>query len=205
MKRIGKESFIKGLRFAINIALVLQFIGLIVGIIAFILLLTKGQQGVVNNHDTQVATISSSIANVMIALQNPNLGDHIEFISSRFNLFVLIYGLLLMTAFILVTLQLRFIFKSFSHDGYFDQSNPKRIKKIAIIIFTWVIVDYVLRFIPQIIIPSYFISSSVGLHSLRSGLFGFDLKLLIVSIIIYVLSIVYEFGNKLKEETSLTI
>jgi len=205
MKRIGKESFIKGFRFAINIALVLQFIGLIVGIIAFILLLTKGQPGVVNNHDTHVATISSSIANVMIALQNPNLGDHIEFISSRFNLFVLIYGFLLMTALILVTLQLRFIFKSFSHEGYFDQSNPKRIKKIAIIIFTWVIVDYVLKFIPQIIIPNYFISSSVGLHSLSSGLFGFDLKLLIVSIIIYVLSIVYEFGNKLKEETSLTI
>lgn len=209
MKKIGKESIIKALRYAIDFALVLQFIGLIFGVVTLIGLLTKGQSGIVSNNDSHFATMSSGIGNVMIALQNPNLGEHIEFISSRFHMFVLLYGFILVIALTLITFQLRFIFKSFSHEGYFNQSNPIRIKKIAIIIFIWVIVDYALRFIPQIIIPDYFISSSVGLNSFshggRFGLLGFDVKMLIVSIIIYMLSIVYKFGNNLKEESSLTI
>jgi hypothetical protein len=209
MKKISKESIIKVLRYAIDFALVLQFIGLIFGVVTLIGLLTKGQSGIVTNNDSHFATMSSGIGNVMIALQNPNLGEHIEFISYRFNMFILLYGFLLVIALILITFQLRFIFKSFSQDGYFDQSNPGRIKRIAIIIFIWVIADYGLRFIPQIIIPDYFISSSVGLNSFRHGghfgLFGFDLKMLIVSLIIYMLSIVYKFGNNLKEEVSLTI
>jgi hypothetical protein len=209
MKKISKESLIKVFRYSIDFALALQFIGLIFGVVTIIEILIKGQSGIVSNTESHFATMSSDIGNVMIALQNPNLGDHIEFISYRFHMFILLYGFLLVIALILITFQMRLIFKSFNHQGYFDQSNPRRIKKIAIIILIWVISDYVLRFIPQIIIPDYFISSSVGLNSFSHGghfgLFGFDLKLLTVSIIIYMLSIVYKFGNNLKEETSLTI
>jgi hypothetical protein len=209
MKKIGKESIIKVLRYAIDFALVLQFIGLIFGVVTIIVLLTKGPSGIVTNNDSHFATMSSGIGNVMIALQNPNLGEHIEFIGYRFHMFILLYGFMLVIALMLITFQLRFIFKSFSHEGYFDQSNPRRINRIAIIIFIWVIADYALRFIPQIIIPDYFISSSVGLNSFSHGghfgLFGFDLKMLTVSIIIYMLAIVYKLGNNLKEESSLTI
>lgn len=209
MKTFKRKSIIKSLNYVLDATLIIQGIVVVFGIITLIGLIFKNQSSITDYGDSKFATMSSGIGNVMIAIQNPDLSQHMDYISQRFQLFILIYGFMMLFAIILITLQIRSIFISFRLDKYFDPLIPLRIKKIALIIFAWVIVDYALRYIPQIIIPDYFISSSMGLNSFNHGssygIFGFDLKMLIVSIIIYILSIVYKIGNNLKEETSLTI
>jgi hypothetical protein len=209
MKTNSKLLFIKGLKYAIDLVLILQFVAIIIGIITTIELTRKNPSDIVSNNKTTSATMSSPINNVMIAFSNPDLGNNIESIKKQFYISIFLIGLISIIALILITLQFKYIFKSFSQEDYFYPSNSIRIKKIAIIIFVWVIADCAIRYIPEIIIPPHVISSSIGLNSFSHGgsygMFGFNLKMLIVSIIIYMLSIVFKYGNNLKEESSLTI
>lgn len=209
MKKISKKFVIKGLKYAIDLALVLLLIGVIVGVVTVIDLFKENPPNVGGTYDFNGATMSSPINNIMISLQNSNLGKNLEFVQHKFQMLFFLCGFINVIALILVTLQLKYIFKSFSQEDYFYTSNSIRIKKIATIIFIWVIADYAIRFIPEITILHNFISSSIGLNSFRhgviNGIFEINLKMLIVSIIIYLLSIVFSYGNNLKEETSLTI
>lgn len=209
MKKISKKFIIKGLKYTIDLALVLLFIGVIAGVVTTVFLFKENPTNIGGNYNFNGATISSPINNVMVSLQNSNLGKSLEFVQHKFDIFFLQCGFINVIALILVTLQLKYIFKSFSQEDYFYASNSMRIKKIAIIIFIWVIADYAIRFIPESTILHNFISSSIGLNSFRNGvingIFELNLKMLIVSIIIYMLSIVFNYGNNLKEEFSLTI
>lgn len=205
MKKFGSGSIVNFIRFAINSALILEFTGLIYYLVSIAVHLAKGQPAVSAQIETNVGTLSSGIANVMITLQNPNLGEHVGFIKERFSLFVFIYGLFMIVALVLVTFQLRSIFKAYDIKDSVDQANPGKLKNISIIILIWVLVDFVLRFIPQYIIPNYFITSSIGLNSFHHDLYRIDFKLLTISVLLYLLSVAYEYGNRLKEENSLTI
>ena len=146
---------------------------------------------------------------MMIALSNPDLGKYIQTIDRKIEIFWDLSRLVNVILLTLITLQFRYIFRSFSPEDYFNQSNPERIKRIAIIIFIWALADSALRYIPGIIIPDYLIYSSIGLNSLHHGysygIFGINIKMLTVALIIYMLSIVFKYGNNLEEETSLTI
>ncbi len=106
-------------------------------------------------------------------------------------------------------MQLNFIFKSFNKEDYFDNSNSKRIKIIALIVFLWAVADNLIHILPGIVIPNDFIQTSHGLISfekgITKGIMNLNFKLVIISILIYALSIVFKYGNELKEETSLTI
>ena len=146
---------------------------------------------------------------MMIALSNPDLGKYIQTIDRKIEIFWDLSRLVNVILLTLITLQFRYIFRSFSPEDYFNQSNPERIKRIAIIIFIWALADSALRYIPGIIIPDYLIYSSIGLNSLHHGysygIFGINIKMLTVALILYMLSIVFKYGNNLEEETSLTI
>ncbi len=209
MKTISKEIIIKGLKYTMDLVLVLLFIGLIAGVFTGIDLFKEKPQSVGGTYLFNGATMSSSINNVMISLQNSKSGVSLESIKHKFDMFIFLCGIINIIAILLVTLQLRQIFKSFSNEDYFFPSNSIRIRNIAIVIFIWVIADHIIRFIPEFIFPHNIISSSIGLNSMRDGnigaIFGVNIKMLIVSFIIYALSIVFSYGNTLKEETSLTI
>jgi hypothetical protein len=209
MKKNGKESIIKGLKYAIDLALVLLFIGIIGGFVTAIYLFNEKPPIIGGNYNFNGATISSPLNNIMVSLQNSNLGKSLEIVQFKFDIFFLLCGFINVIALILIGLQLRFIFKSFSLEDYFCQSNSKKIRNIAIVIFIWVIVDYLVRFIPDFTSLHNFISSSIGINTFRYGIVmgieGINFKILIVSIIIYMLSIVFSYGNNLKEESSLTI
>lgn len=209
MKNIPENSTIKGLKYIIDLTLILQFIGVIAAIVSLTFLLMKSPTDVATKKDSSTMTMSSPVNGIMMAFSNPNLAENLPSIKNRFNICCNLCGLINIIALILITLQLRDIFKTFSQTDYFNQSNAIRIRKIAAILFIWVIADYSIRFIPGIIIPHYFVSSSIGVNSFRhgvlNGIFGFNLKILIVSIIIYVLSYVFNYGNKLEEESTLTI
>jgi hypothetical protein len=208
MKKIGKEIIIKGLKYTIDLILVLLFIGIIAGVFTAIDLIKENPQSANGTYLFNGATISSSVNNVMISLQNSKSGMSLESVQHKFHMFIFVCGVINYIAFLLVTLQLRQIFNSFSREDYFFPSNSIRIRNIAIVIFIWVIADHITRFIPGITM-SYIISSSIGLNSFHDGIIGvvlgINLKMLIVSFIIYALSIVFSYGNTLKEETSLTI
>jgi hypothetical protein len=208
MKTFRKESVIKVFRYAIDLALILLFAGLIYVIFNLVSLSLKNPADE-SPSDTTMASMSSPPNNIMMSFSNPNLGQNIAYIEKKFFIFCELCGLINAVALILITFQLKYIFKSFNLEDYFNPLNSARIKKIAIIIFIWVIADYFIRFIPDLTIPTYFIHSSIGVNSFRNGfifaIFGFNLKMLMVSIIIYILSIVFKYGNNLKEETSLTI
>jgi hypothetical protein len=209
MKKISKEIIIKGLKYTIDLVLVLLFIGIIAGVFTGIDLFKEKPQSVGGTYLFNGATMSSSINNVMISLQNSNSGVSLESVKHKFNMFIFFCGIINFIAFLLVTLQLKQIFNSFSKEDYFFPSNSLRIRNIAIVIFIWVIADFLIRFIPEIILPHNIISSSIGLNSFRDGIvgaaFGINLKMIIISAIIYLLSVVFSYGNTLKEETSLTI
>lgn len=209
MKKIRKEIIIPGLKYTIDLVLALLFIGVIAGIFTGINLFKEKPQSVGGTYIFNGATMSSPINNVMISLQNGKSGVTLESIEHKFDKFIFLCGIINFITILLVTLQLRQIFKSFSNEDYFFPSNSIRIRNIAIVIFIWVIADHIIRFIPEFMWPHNIISSSIGLNSMRDGIigavFGINLKMLIVSFIIYVLSIVFSYGNTLKEETSLTI
>jgi hypothetical protein len=208
MKKIGKKIIIKGLKYTIDLILVLLFIGIIVGVFTAIDLFKENPQSGDGTYIFNGATMSSSINNVMISLHNSKSGVSLESVQHKFHMFIFVCGVINYIAFLLVTLQLRQIFKSFSREDYFFPSNSIRIRNIAIVIFVWVIADHIARFIPWFTMP-YIISSSIGLNSFHDGIIGIvlgiNLKMLIVSFIIYALSVVFSYGNTLKEETSLTI
>jgi hypothetical protein len=209
MKKIRKEIIIKGLKYTIDLVLVLLFICIIAGVFTAIDLFKENPQSVGGTYLFNGATMSSSINSVMISLQNSKSGVSLESVQHKFHIFIFVCGVSNFIAFLMVTLQLKQIFNSFRREDYFFPSNSKRIRNIAIVIFIWVIADHIIRFIPDITMPHNIISSSIGLNSMRDGIIGavlgINLKMLIVSFIIYVLSIVFSYGNTLKEETSLTI
>jgi len=153
------------------------------------------------------ASISSPADDLMIALSNPNLSKYIHSIRKNFFIFCDVYSLINLITLILITMQLKYIFKSFNRDDFFNPKHAQRIRAIAVIIFMWVIFDYLLRFTPVMFISHYCncIYSNIGINSFRDcftyGIMGFNLKLLLVSIIIYVLSFVFKHGSKLQEES----
>lgn len=208
MKTITKESVIKGLRYTLDLALIIQFMGLIYVIINIITLSLKNPADDVIN-DTTIASMSSPPNNIMISFSNPELGNYLPSIERTLFLFIGVLGLINIIALILITLQLKFIFRSFSKEDYFNPLNVLRIRKIAIFIFIWVLVDYGIRFIPDMIIPQYTIHCMLGVNTFRAGILvgleGFNIKMLLVSVIIYMLSIAFSYGYNLKEESSLTI
>jgi hypothetical protein len=206
MKPICKESLIKGLIILLDLSLIILFIGVIIFISGLIFIMPLDISG---NDGPTIGSMSSPLYNVLITLSNTNLAQNIQSIQNKFFLFCNLCGLVNVIALILITLQLKFIFKSFSLKDYFNTSNSLRIKKISIIILIWAIADYAVRFLPGLTISGYFIQSSIGVNSFKhgiiQGLIGFNFKMLMTSIIIYFLSIVFKYGNELKEETSLTI
>ena len=209
MKKISKKIIVKGLKYTIDLVLVLLFIGIIAGVFTAIDLFKENPQSVGGTYLFNGATMSSPINNVMVSLQNSNSGVSLESVQHKFHMFIFFCGISNFIAFLLVTLQLKQIINSFSMEDYFFPSNSIRIRNIALVIFIWVIVDFIIRFTPEIMMPHNIISSSIGLNSLRDGIigaaFGINLKMIIVSAIIYLLSVVFSYGNTLKEETSLTI
>lgn len=208
MKALSKEFIIKGLRISIDLALIIQIIGVVFLILALITTIPLDSSG---NFAPPDPTMSSPLNGVLITLSksNLNLAGNIQTISNEFFLFCFLCNLINVVALILITLQLRYIFKSFALADYFNSSNSIRIKKMALIILIWAFVDYAIRFLPDQTIIGNFITSSIGVNSFKhgiiQGLIGFNLKMLVTSILIFFLSIVFKYGNKLQEESSLTI
>jgi hypothetical protein len=209
MKKISKDFVIKSIRYAIDFILILQFVVIIGTVFSIVRQSVKNQSEIVSNTGTDHATISSPFNNIMIALSNPELGKYLNTILRKMDIFWDLCRLVNVILFTLITLQFRYIFRSLSPEDYFNRSNPERIKRIAIFIFIWALADSALRYIPGIIIPDYLIYSSMGLNSLHHGysygIIGINTKMLTVALIIYMLSIVFKYGNNLKEESSLTI
>jgi hypothetical protein len=209
MKKIGKEFIIKGIRYAIDFILILQFIVIVGTVFSIVRQSVINRSEIVANKETDHATISSPFNNIMIALSNPDLGKYLNTIVGKMDIFWNLCRLVNIILLTLITVQFRYIFRSFNPEDYFNQSNPERIKRIAVIIFIWALADSALRYIPGTIIPDYLIYSSIGLNSFPHGnsygILGINTKMLTVSLIIYMLSIVFKYGNSLKEESSLTI
>jgi hypothetical protein len=208
MKKIRKESLLKGLRYTIDLALILEFIGLVYVIFQIVTLSTKNPVNDVIN-ETTVASISSPPNNIMISFSNPELGKYLPSIEKTLYKFFNYCGLVNVIVLILITLQLKYIFKSFTTEDYFNPSNSIRIKKIAIVIFIWVLVDYAIRFYPLTVLPHYTVHCTLGLNTFSAGVLigleGLNIKMLLVSLIIYMLSIVFSYGHNLKEESTFTI
>jgi hypothetical protein len=208
MKKIRKESLLKGLRYTIDLALILEFIGLVYVIFQIVTLSTKNPVNDVINEAT-VASISSPPNNIMISFSNPELGKYLPSIEKNLYKFFNYCGFVNVIVLILITLQLKYIFKSFTAEDYFNPSNSIRIKKIAIVIFIWVLVDYAIRFYPLTVLPHYTVHCTLGLNTFSAGVLigleGLNIKMLLVSLIIYMLSIVFSYGHNLKEESTFTI
>lgn len=109
----------------------------------------------------------------------------------------------------LVVLQLSLIFKTFPSRIFQTAKNSIRVKYIALIIFTWSITDYIVRFYPSKAIPEYLFYSSYGVNTFSPGLLtshrNINLSLLFVAMLIYFLSIAFKRGSELQGEANQTI
>src|ERR1035437_2409030 len=119
MKKIGKKFVSKGLKYTIDLVLVLLFIGVIAGVVIAVELFKENPPNIGGNYDFNGATISSPLNNIMISLQNSNLGKSLEFVQYKFHMFFFLCGFINVIALVLVTLQLKYLFKSFSQEDYF--------------------------------------------------------------------------------------
>src|SRR5664280_1223010 len=104
MKKISKKIIIKGLKYTIDLVLVLLFIGVIAAVFTAIDLFKENPQSVGGTYIFNGATMSSSINNVMISLQNSSSGVSLESVKYKFNIFIFFCGIINFIVFLLVTL-----------------------------------------------------------------------------------------------------
>jgi hypothetical protein len=114
---------------------------------------------------------------------------------------------------ILITLQLRRLLNAFKKEIIFEPINVKRIKIISSLIFLYVVFDFVFTLFRQYLGVDLgdFSGAMVrkmpitDIFTIKSIISAINFKLLFVSIVIYIIARVFQIGNDLKEETTLTI
>lgn len=109
----------------------------------------------------------------------------------------------------LITLQIRKLINSFKRESFFELKNVKGIQTISLLLLLYVIVDIVLiQFNPNrnpVGLISEFTGNLSVLDSILSIILTINYKVLFLSAVIYVISIVFKEGYELKEQTNLTI
>jgi hypothetical protein len=189
MKTFGKNSISSVLRIAIDIMLISEVLTLLFMLIPFITKLN-----IIYGHSP---------------LHNGPIHDESGIKMLLFNEFSkFIFGLVA----ILITLQLRKLITAFKKEIIFGVKNVKRIKVISVLLFFYVIADFIVTLFKQYLVihfadfPGRLEKVPISdIYTFRGILSIIDFKLLFVSVVIYIIACVFQAGNDLEEETTLTI
>lgn len=107
----------------------------------------------------------------------------------------------------LITLQLRKLINAFNKESFFELKNTKRIQNIALLLFSYVLLDFVLsQFNPNRHNSVKLFTESIPvINAFLNFIIAFNFKMLFLSAILYVISYVFKYGYELKEQSTLTI
>jgi hypothetical protein len=127
--------------------------------------------------------------------------------SGKIMLFAMISHFIFGIISFLITLQLRKLINAFRKEAFFEPKNAKRIQNIALFLFLYVILDFALsQFNPN---RRYTVELFTGnlpiANTFLNFIIAFNFKMLFLSAIIYVISLVFKYGYELKEQTTITI
>jgi hypothetical protein len=189
MRTFGKNSISSVLRIAIDIMLITEVLTLLFMLIPFI-----SKLNIIYGHGP---------------LHNGPIHDESGIKILLFNEFSqFIFGLVA----ILITLQLRKLINAFKKEIIFGVKNVKRIKTISVLLFIYVIADFIVTLLKQYLFihfadfPGRIEKVPISdIYTFRGILSTINFKLLFVSVVIYIIACVFQAGNDLKEETTLTI
>ncbi len=111
---------------------------------------------------------------------------------------------------ILLLLQLSALISMLNRETVFLSENLKCIRRMALILLIWVVVDFLLYQSIQFFIPDYLVEDSINYVPLneeffRSILMETDHKMLLGAFAFYVISVVFKEGYQLKEQADYTI
>ncbi len=204
------QKVLNAIKVIINAALVLQLV-LLIAVSVSIFTVGSKYPDLSNRTEPCSQLVSLSANNISIVLNNEKLED-CEYSANIIISFMKYTRVSLLIKFLfslLIIFQISLIFRTFPNNIFRSLKNSNRVRNISFLILAWVIIDFIVRFYPGTVIPTYLIYSSSGLLSLKSGflhsLAGLNFNFLFIAVIMYFLSLVFEKGTVLQEESSLTI
>ena len=119
-------------------------------------------------------------------------------------LFMYISIILFLIIAFFVTLQLRKLLSSFNKETFFEPVNVRRIQNISILLFSYVIISYLLTvFDPSATFKQHMPNELINAFAIFTK--GLDIKTLFLATVIYIISHVFKKGCELQDQTNLTI
>jgi hypothetical protein len=125
-------------------------------------------------------------------------------------LFDIIYRSVFLFLFVAILFQLKSLLLAIKEKTFFRIKNLHIIRNLSIIVGFWVIIKLILYEILPLFIPVNHIEESINFTTINESIIesiisALDFKMIFVSIILYVVSILFKEGYSLKEEANLTI
>jgi hypothetical protein len=107
-------------------------------------------------------------------------------------------------------IQLRKLLYSIIQKPFFINNNLRVVKNISLLLFTWVMIDFLLYqsvqfFIPLSLVQDNYNYIPVNKGFLASFIFSVNYSLLLAAFSFYVISVVFKEGLELKEQSDLTV
>lgn len=142
-----------------------------------------------------------------ILQNNPTL---LQKINTNIFIYDLIGRIIFLILMLLILFQLKKLIIAILGKTFFEKSNILIIRNLSILVGMWVLSHFVMYQIIPLFIPVDLIIESINFITMNESLMhniltAIDFKMLFVSIILYVISISFEEGYQLKEQTDLTI
>jgi hypothetical protein len=110
----------------------------------------------------------------------------------------------------LIFFQLRSFIFSLKKPTFFVQGNLLIVRKISFLLIIWVLVDFIIYQCIQFFIPLSIVEESINYCPINQGLinslaFSIDFGLLLAAFAFYIISLAFNEGYQLKEQSDLTI
>ncbi|MBN2364906.1 MAG: DUF2975 domain-containing protein [Calditrichaeota bacterium] len=115
-----------------------------------------------------------------------------------------------MTLFILIVYQLTKLIIAIRSRTFFTAENLAIIRNLSLLVFAWIIGNFLVYQLIPVFIPLELMYERINFTAfneswLENFLSAIDFKMLLVAIILYIISLSFKEGYRLKEETELTI
>lgn len=206
MKSLGQKSLSKILSIILNIIWWIEWVG--ASILVMAILATRFmEQNISLNFPLTFSTVTFKTVPSVIKQLPPGV---IQVMNGNFylpvnntwqNILMLLAGSIAVCAVvILITYQLKLIFKSLRNNEPFSDLNVLRIRNIGVVLIAF----FVLQFVSNIIINRFLLSHFTWGEGITLT-YTFNISYLITGVILIIVAEIFKEGVSLKEETNLTI
>jgi hypothetical protein len=132
------------------------------------------------------------------------------------SLYVSLRGIIVLAIVIAILLQLKTLISSFSKESFFRSENIKSVRRISYLLVIWILIDLTFYLCIPLFIPHEVIRNTYNFWPINGDAFNIvvgiitllasiNYGVLLSAFAFYVISIVFNEGNLLKEQADLTI